>query len=110
MNLLGLLAIRKIVRVKVEGNLAMEYAILAFLIVFLLLSTGLVLLFYRDALGRRLSSVLVEPGRAGFVERIKRAQTRETHGGVAELIRRGEPGRTKNPVVQQRLILAGYRQ
>lgn len=87
----------------------MGYAILAFLLVFLLLSSGLLLLFYREALGRRLSSVLVERGRPGLVERLKRTETGESQGGFAELIRRSAPAGTK-AAVQQRLTLAGYRQ
>jgi tight adherence protein C len=88
----------------------MEYAILAFLIVFLLLSSGLLLLFYRDELGRRLSSVLAPAGRPGLVERFKRSQAREPHGGFAELIRRSAPIGTKVAAVQQRLTRAGYRE
>ena len=89
----------------------MGYAIIAFLIVFLLLASGLLLLFHRDELGRRLSNVLVERGRRpGFVERFKRTQTGDPQGGFAELIRRSAPGGNKAPAVQQRLTLAGYRQ
>src|SRR5215471_10763559 len=86
----------------------MEYAILAFLIVFLLLSSGLLLLFHRDAIGRRLSSVLVER-RPGLVDWLKRAESSESQGGFAELIRRSAPAGTKASL-QQRLALAGYRQ
>jgi tight adherence protein C len=88
----------------------MEYAIVAFLIVFLLLSSGLLLLFYRDALSRRLSSVLVERGRPGLLERWKRTSAAETAGIGAELIRRTMPDESKARAVQHRLILAGYRQ
>ena len=87
----------------------MGYAVLAFLIVFLLLSSGLLLLFYRDTFGSRLSSVLVERRRPGFVERLTRAESGGPHRGFAELIRRGAPAGTK-AAVQQRLTLAGYRQ
>jgi len=87
----------------------MEYAVPAFLIIFLLFSSGLLLLFYRDELVRRLSSVLVEPGRPGLVERFKRAHARESHGGFAELIRRSAPSGTKALGVPQRLQRAGYR-
>jgi tight adherence protein C len=85
----------------------MEYAILAFVIVFLLLASGLLLLFHRDALGRRLSSVLVAP-RPGLMERLKRAE-RTSQGGFAELIRRSAPAGTK-ATVQHKLAKAGYRQ
>src|SRR5690242_98842 len=88
----------------------MGYAVLVFLIVFLLLSSGLLLLFYREALGRRLSSVLAERRRPGLVDRFKRAQTAEAFGGLTELIRRNAPSEAKAAAVQQRLALAGYRQ
>lgn len=88
----------------------MGYAILTFLIVFLLLGSGLLLLFYREALGRRLSSVLAERGRPGLVERLKRTPSGESLDGFAELIRRSNPAGTKAPVLQHRLALAGYRQ
>src|SRR4051812_47188645 len=87
----------------------MEYAILAFVTAFLLLSSGLLLVFYRDALGRRLSIVL-DRGRPGLVERFKRAQSRDSSGGFAELIRRSAPAGNGAPAVQQRLTLAGYRE
>jgi tight adherence protein C len=88
----------------------MGYAILVFLIVFLLLSSGLLLLFYREALSRRLSSVLVERRRPGLVARLKRTETGESFGSFAELIRRTAPGEATAPALQQRLTLAGYRQ
>jgi|SRR5581483_10536385 len=88
----------------------MGYAILVFLIVFFLLSSGLLLIFYREALGQRLSNVLVQRGRPGFVERFKRTHTPASSTGFAELIRRSGLGETKVAAIQQRLTLAGYRQ
>jgi tight adherence protein C len=88
----------------------MEYAIVAFVIVFLLLSSGLLLLFYRDALGKRLSTVLAERGRPGLIERWKRAPATESPDGGAELIRRTTPAESRARALQQRLTLAGYRQ
>lgn len=87
----------------------MGYAVLVFVIVFLLLSSGLLLLFYREALGRRLSMVLVERRRPGLMERLKRTQTSDSFGGFADLIRRSESPEGK-AALQQRLTLAGYRQ
>jgi tight adherence protein C len=88
----------------------MWYAILAFLIVFLLLTSGLLLLFYREALSQRLSSVLAPRGGPGFLERFKIRQTAESLGGFAESIRRAAPaGQNQASVIRQRLILAGYR-
>src|ERR1051325_459988 len=88
----------------------MGYAILVFLIVFLLLSSGLLLLFYREALGRRLASVLVQRSRPGLIERFKRVQTAESFVGSAELIRRNAPSEAKRPAIEHQLTLAGYRQ
>lgn len=88
----------------------MGYAILVFLIVFLLLSSGLLLLFYREALGQRLSRVLGKADRPGFAERFRRTHTRDSFAGFAELIRRTAPGETKVNAIQQQLMLAGYRQ
>jgi tight adherence protein C len=88
----------------------MGFAILAFLIVFLLLTSGLLLLFHRDTLGRRLSSVLVDRARPGFVERLLRSRTGAAQAVGAELIRRTSPIGTKSPGIEQRLTLAGYRQ
>lgn len=88
----------------------MGYAILAFLIVFLLLVSGLLLLFYREALGQRLSSILVPQGRPGFLERFKMKQAAESFGGFTESIRKASPvGEKKTPVIRRRLIIAGYR-
>jgi tight adherence protein C len=86
----------------------MVYAVFAFLIVFLFLASGLLLLFYRDALGQRLSSVLAPRSGPGLLERFIRKQTAET--GIAESIRKGSPkGEKQVSVLQRRLILAGYR-
>jgi tight adherence protein C len=88
----------------------MGYAILVFLIVFLLLASGLLLVFYREALGQRLSSVLVQRSRPRFAERFKRTQAPASFAGFAELIRRSTPVETKGLAIRQRLMLAGYRQ
>jgi tight adherence protein C len=88
----------------------MEYAILAFLIVFLLLASGLLLLFYREALGQRLSSVLVRRRGPGMWERFKARQTAEAAAGSAALIRKDAPAREKQrSAIRQRLVFAGYR-
>jgi tight adherence protein C len=88
----------------------MGYAVLAFLIVFLLLASGLLLLFYREALGQRLSSVLTPRGGPGMWERFKARQMAESSAGSAELIRKSAPEREAQPsAVRQRLIFAGYR-
>jgi tight adherence protein C len=86
----------------------MAYAILAFLIVFLLLASGLLLLFYREALGQRLSSILAERKTPGLLERLKATQNPEALGGFAA-IRKTVEGERKTPL-RQRLLLAGYRE
>lgn len=86
----------------------MAYAILAFLIVFLLLASGLLLLFYREALGQRLSRILAERKTPGLLERLKATQNPEALGGFAA-IRKTVEGERKTPL-RQRLLLAGYRE
>jgi tight adherence protein C len=89
----------------------MGYAILAFLLVFLLVGSGLLLLFYREALGQRLSTILTPRGGRGFLDRFMAKQAAESFGGFAEAIRKTTSvGEEKTPAVQQRLVFAGYRQ
>jgi tight adherence protein C len=106
----------------------MGYAIATFVIVFLLLGSGLLLLFYREALGRRLADVLSprEPeellqagrgaaGRPTFSDRLGLKWAAETIGAYAGSFagassQKDDPaGRTEPSVLQQRLIFAGYR-
>lgn len=88
----------------------MAYAIVAFLIVFLLLTSSLLLLFYREALGKRLSRVLTPRRGPGVWERFKARQAAEAGGGAAELIRRTTTSSERQTsAVRQRLIFAGLR-
>jgi tight adherence protein C len=88
----------------------MGYAILTFLLIFLLLASTLLLLFYREALGRRLSTVLTPQRGPGLWERFKIRQMAESPAGSAELIRKTTPARENLPsALRQRLIFAGYR-
>jgi tight adherence protein C len=95
----------------------MGYAIFSFLIVFLLIGSGLVLLFYRESLGQRISAILpTRRGAAGapagdvsFLERIGMARSVESLGSFAGLIGKAGPGGGKDSPVRQRLILAGFR-
>jgi tight adherence protein C len=88
----------------------MGYALLAFVIVFLLMASGLLLLFYREVLGQRLSRILTPRSGPGLLERFRIKQTAGSLGGIAESIRKSAPGQERPPVIQRRLMLAGYRQ
>jgi len=88
----------------------MEYAISAFLIFFLLIGSGLLLVFYRESLGARLKSVLAtnEAGREPTESKLH--GVKESLGSLASSIQRVVPKTVEETsVVQQRLILAGYR-
>lgn len=88
----------------------MQYAILAFLLVFFLLASSLLLLFYREALGSRLSSILKPHRGPGLWERFKIRQMAESAGISAELIRKRAPAGENLPsALRQRMVFAGYR-
>jgi tight adherence protein C len=92
----------------------MQYAAFAFLIVFLLFASGLLLLFYRDALGQRLSGILNPRSSAvaqdGFLDRIGMRETAEKFNHIASSIGKAAPKLEKDAsAVRRRLILAGYR-
>jgi tight adherence protein C len=85
----------------------MEYAILAFVIVFLLLASGLLLLFYRELLGQRLAALL---GSRDVIAPSKVERMTESLGGFGESVRKTfMKGEKEASVVQKRLIMAGYR-
>jgi tight adherence protein C len=88
----------------------MGYAVLTFLIIFLLLASTLLLLFYREALGRRLSTILTPRRGPRLWERFKLGQMADSPLDSAELIRKNTQGPENLPsVLRQRLVLAGYR-
>ena len=88
----------------------MSLAIFAFFVIFLLIASGGLLLFHREAVGRRLSGVLSRPDQPGSVIRRLHAASSSSIGAIVEPMQRLLP---KSPsevsVVQQRLIRAGYR-
>jgi tight adherence protein C len=89
----------------------MQYAIFAFLIFFLLVSSGLSLLFYREKLSQRLAGI-IGSGRAVKVEGPRKVEQfndsiRVFAGALQKAVPKGEK---EVSVVQKRLILAGYRQ
>jgi tight adherence protein C len=88
----------------------MGYALLAFLAVFLLISSGLLLLFYREALGQRLSSILDRRSGRRLMDRFSLRRSAESPAAAVESIRRTAPAGDE-PVspVRRRLVFAGYR-
>jgi tight adherence protein C len=85
----------------------MGYAVLTFLVCFLLVGSGLLLMFYREMLGKRLSSVL-SPDRKTEVPGVRLA---ESLGNFAGRLRKLSLKTGKdNSVAQKRLSLAGYRE
>jgi tight adherence protein C len=89
----------------------MGYAIFAFVIFFLLVASGLLLVFYREMLGQRLATVLGSRGDSGLPVFSKLRQAAGSLGLFAGSIRKVVPKSEKEAsVVQKRLILAGYRE
>lgn len=89
----------------------MGIAIFSFLIVFLLVASGLLLLFNRGKLGQRLAGVL-ESGRAQKLEGPSRGEqlahtVRFFAGAVQKAVPKGEQ---EVSVIRKRLALAGYRE
>src|SRR5208283_3078169 len=88
----------------------MGYAILAFLVIFLLAASGMLLLFYRESLGRRLA-VIIGPNRDEPLRLTKKEQLDRSVRTFAGTLQKAVPkGEKEISVVQKRLILAGYRQ
>jgi tight adherence protein C len=87
----------------------MGYAILAFCVVFLLLASGGLLLFYREAMLQRISDVInPHPKQRTLLSTIQ--ETGFSIGGVVEHFEHVLPkSQAEVSVVLQRLIRAGYR-
>jgi len=88
----------------------MEYAILAFGVVFLLIASGGLLLFYREAMLQRISEVINPAAKKpkSLLETIQ--QTGLSVGGVVERFDTFLPkSQAEVSIVRQRLISAGYR-
>jgi len=89
----------------------MTLALIAFLAVFLLLASGLLLVFYRDVTVRRLVSV-VSPRAAtgGMLERLLRLRSTSTVENLVQPFQKVLPRSPQEvSVIQKRLIRAGYR-
>jgi tight adherence protein C len=87
----------------------MGLAIFAFIVIFLLIASAGLLLFYRDAMFHRVSNVIAPHARQGtFLETLQ--QKGVSLGRVVEHLERLIPKNQKEvSVAQQRLITAGYR-
>jgi tight adherence protein C len=87
----------------------MGFAGLTFLVIFLLIASGGLILFYREAMIQRISAVITPQAKQGsFRDTIE--QTGSTLGTMVERFESVVPKSTAEvSVVQQRLIRAGYR-
>jgi tight adherence protein C len=87
----------------------MGFAGFTFLFIFLLIASGGLILFYREAMIERISSVITpRPKQGSLRETIE--QTGATLGSMVERFERVLPKSTAEmSVVQQRLVRAGYR-
>ncbi|HEV2274067.1 MAG TPA: type II secretion system F family protein [Acidobacteriaceae bacterium] len=87
----------------------MGFAAFTFLIIFLLIASGGLLLFYREAMIQRIAAVISpRPKPEGLLSTIQ--QTKSSLGGMVERFERILPrSQAEVSVVQQRLIRAGYR-
>ena len=84
-------------------------AVLTFIVIFVLLGSGLLLLFYREAMIKRISEVInPAPKQRSLIETIQ--QTGSSLGGMVEHFEQVLPkSQAEISVTQQRLVRAGYR-
>jgi len=92
----------------------MGYAILAFLFIFFLVGSGLLLLFYRETPGQRLADVLsprvnTAGRRPSLADRIQLRKQAESLAAFAASFRKADEDRENASTARQRLVLAGYR-
>lgn len=86
----------------------MGVAVITFISVFLLIGSAGLLLFYRAAMVKRISSIVTRKQERGFVAALQ--QTGSSLGGVVEKFEKVIPkSQSEVSVVQQRLIRAGFR-
>jgi tight adherence protein C len=88
----------------------MGIATLTFVVIFVLLSSAGLLLFYREAMVQRLSDLLT-PGRkkAGFLGTLQQTGTSLGQNMIDQLERLVPRSQSELSVVQRRLVRAGYR-
>jgi len=88
----------------------MTFAIIAFLVAFLLIGSGGLLIFYRDKIQDRISSALYPRASAKKSISSTLEETRHVIGGVVEHFEKVLPkSQQEISVVQQRLVRAGFR-
>ena len=89
----------------------MALALLTFVAIFLLVASGLLLAFYRDATMRRIASVVSpQQDSASLVDRLLRLRSTSTVESIIQPFQKVIPRSTQEvSVVQKRLIRAGYR-
>lgn len=87
----------------------MAFAVVSFAVVFLLIASGGVLFFYRDAIQHRITTALYPRTKKKSIASTL-AETRDVLGGMVESVERLIPKtEQETSVQQQRLIRAGYR-
>src|SRR4051812_18922758 len=87
----------------------MGIAAFTFFVIFLLIASGGLLLFYREAMRERISAVIATGEKKALLGIVQ--QTSSTFEGVLGHLERVLPkSQAEVSVVQQRLIRAGYRQ
>ena len=89
----------------------MALALLTFVAIFLLVASGLLLAFYRDATMRRIASVVSpQQDTTGLVDRLLRLRSTSTVESIIQPFQKVIPRSPQEvSVVQKRLIRAGYR-
>ena len=87
----------------------MLFAAFTFCVIFLLIASGLLLLFYRETMLQRIAEVVTPQGKRGaLLNRLQ--QTGSSLGGMVGQLERVLPkSQAEVSVIQQRLIRAGYR-
>src|ERR1700744_4351424 len=88
----------------------MEFAAFSFVVVFLLIASGGLLLFYRQAMVQRISSVVAaRPQRGDLLNTLQ--QTGSSLGEMVERLDRVLPkSEAEVSITEKRLIRAGYRE
>ena len=87
----------------------MAFAVISFLVAFLLIGSGGVLIFYRDKVQERISSALYPRANKKTISTTLE-ETRHVIGGVVEHFEKILPrSQAESSVVQQRLVRAGFR-
>ena len=88
----------------------MEIAVISFVVIFLLIGSGGLLLFYRQAMLQRISDVVTPRGQRGdLLSTIQ--QTGSSLGGMVQRLDRVLPkSQAEVSVIEKRLIRAGYRE